>query len=208
MGNMTSVVHEKRCTKCGETKTLDAFWKHRKGLHGRRSVCKDCCGDVNRAYRQRCSGSSAPIPESKLCKLCKLRKPSSEFSHSVERPTGLRSYCKPCAAKKTCLFRSHLRAEIGILKESVPCADCGLHYPYWMMQFDHLDKEKKSFMISSLRNRRDLLTEVGKCEIVCSGCHANRTYWRLKGDPIQVHTGSISSFMYAKEWMRSLSDKV
>ena len=40
------------CTKCGETKPLDRFGRHAQGKFGRRSICKICVSDRNRAYHQ------------------------------------------------------------------------------------------------------------------------------------------------------------
>lgn len=42
-------VAQKRCTKCGEKKTLDAFALARNGLLGRQSWCKDCTNTHQRA---------------------------------------------------------------------------------------------------------------------------------------------------------------
>ena len=33
---------EKKCTKCGEVKSLDAFYNNKNGKHGKMSRCKDC----------------------------------------------------------------------------------------------------------------------------------------------------------------------
>lgn len=33
---------EKTCTKCGETKTIDLFYKQKRGLYGVKSFCKKC----------------------------------------------------------------------------------------------------------------------------------------------------------------------
>jgi hypothetical protein len=35
---------EKKCTKCGEVKSLDEFSNDKKGKHGKKSKCKDCVG--------------------------------------------------------------------------------------------------------------------------------------------------------------------
>lgn len=40
------------CTKCGETKPLDAFYKHPFGRDGRQSKCADCTKADVRANRQ------------------------------------------------------------------------------------------------------------------------------------------------------------
>lgn len=200
MGDMKKVSHEKECTKCRKIKPLNAFWKQKKGLFGHKSICKNCSSDSYQAYCRRNLNKST-IPEFKICSFCKSNKLASEFSPCNNRLSGLRSICKSCSAKKTLLSRSCLRAELGMLKESVPCVDCRSYYPYWTMQFDHLDNKKKTFMISSLRNKKDLHDEMEKCEIVCSNCHANRTYWRLRKMPVQINIGSSFPYTFAKKRM-------
>lgn len=74
-------------------------------------------------------------------------------------------------------------------KTNEPCADCGVIYPYWVMQLDHVrERGAKSFTVSltytSGRDRRvlctreQLLDEIAKCDIVCANCHAERTHAR------------------------------
>ena len=36
------MTQEKRCTRCGETKPLDAFHRNRRAKDGRKSRCADC----------------------------------------------------------------------------------------------------------------------------------------------------------------------
>jgi DNA-binding CsgD family transcriptional regulator len=68
-------------------------------------------------------------------------------------------------------------------KQGRPCADCREDYPYWMLEFDHLPEYEKLFTIGGRRARdftiKQLVDEIAKCDIVCSNCHKNRTYWRL-----------------------------
>ena len=79
--------------------------------------------------------------------------------------------------------RAENRALIMELK-SVPCTNCGVAYPPWVMEFDHV-RGKKLFNVSEgLAHRADaLLAEAAKCEIVCSNCHRDRTYRRLTARP-------------------------
>ena len=60
------------------------------------------------------------------------------------------------------------------------CADCGVSYPPYVLDFDHL--KDKSFGISralQLGLELDKIKqEVKKCEIVCANCHRIRTYNR------------------------------
>jgi hypothetical protein len=62
-----------------------------------------------------------------------------------------------------------------------PCTDCGVRYPYYVMEFDHLDSETKEFNVSAGVTRASyerLLAEIAKCEVVCANCHAERTHQR------------------------------
>lgn len=70
---------------------------------------------------------------------------------------------------------------IDSLKD-VPCADCGVKYPPYVMDFDHLPEFNKVANIPRLVNKRanhdSLLAEIAKCEVVCSNCHRIRTMTR------------------------------
>lgn len=63
-----------------------------------------------------------------------------------------------------------------------PCMDCGVQYNPWIMQFDHRNPQEKEFTIceNKCTNIKRLMAEVEKCDVVCSNCHANRTYQRRK----------------------------
>lgn len=73
-------------------------------------------------------------------------------------------------------YNEKKRAFIAAFKD-VPCADCGIKYPPYVMDFDHLPQYKKSFTISRTTHisMEALLLEVSKCEIVCANCHRIRT---------------------------------
>lgn len=73
-------------------------------------------------------------------------------------------------------YRKNRRAIIDDLK-SVPCMDCGISYPTYVMDFDH--REKKSFTIGDSRYTHGLpaiVAEAAKCDVVCSNCHRVRTH--------------------------------
>lgn len=62
-----------------------------------------------------------------------------------------------------------------------PCTDCGVRYPYYVMEFDHLDADAKHFNVSAgvtCASHARLLAEIAKCEVVCANCHAARTHAR------------------------------
>jgi ADP-ribose pyrophosphatase YjhB (NUDIX family) len=67
------------------------------------------------------------------------------------------------------------------IKEASPCQDCGVKYPYYVMDFDH--RENKKFIISTAYLRRGIniiFEEIKKCDLVCSNCHRQRTQNRIK----------------------------
>ena len=78
--------------------------------------------------------------------------------------------------------RNEIREFVISKKENNPCADCGIKYPHYVMDFDHLrDKEFDiAHAMRSLISKDRIILEISKCELVCSNCHRERTYRRSK----------------------------
>jgi hypothetical protein len=62
--------------------------------------------------------------------------------------------------------------------KAVPCADCGLRYPSYVMDFDHRTPGEKSFSVSEgyRLNMDRLKEEIAKCDVICANCHRERTH--------------------------------
>lgn len=78
--------------------------------------------------------------------------------------------------------RTAIREWVQELKGNTPCKDCGVQYPYYVMDFDHIDDKK--ILVSKVINNGSWVqvkAEIAKCEIVCSNCHRARTYKRITG---------------------------
>jgi hypothetical protein len=73
--------------------------------------------------------------------------------------------------------RAKRRAYLNKLKDG-PCVDCGMQYPYYVMDFDHVRGEKTKPVSQLPMNKMD--EEVKKCDLVCSNCHRERTQSRLR----------------------------
>ncbi|HEX8173967.1 MAG TPA: hypothetical protein VF543_02485 [Pyrinomonadaceae bacterium] len=73
------------------------------------------------------------------------------------------------------------RREYLRLMKSRPCTDCGIQYPYYVMDFDHREGEAKSFEMNHVNyvTMRAITREIEKCDIVCSNCHRERTFQRI-----------------------------
>jgi hypothetical protein len=131
----------------------------------------------------------------KVCSKCKVERPIEEFNFR-NRSTGLRlPYCRECGKKFTqSHYRRNKRQYIDQsirakerLREYVrqvksrPCADCGIQYPFYVMDFDHREGETKIFEMNrvSYVSMRAIKQEIEKCDVVCSNCHRERTYRRI-----------------------------
>ena len=128
----------------------------------------------------------------KRCSKCGIDKPIDNFAR---KGTGRRSDCKSCFAvyiskyyqshkdafKKAALKRNKITEAIGraILREAKakPCMDCGVSYPYYVMDLDH-QRDKIMNVSGFIRSKNipALKLEIAKCEVVCANCHRERTH--------------------------------
>jgi hypothetical protein len=91
---------------------------------------------------------------------------------------------KELTLSRTKAFREKSKQVVRDIKESSPCTDCKMLYPYYIMQFDHIDSTIKEDGVSNLLRNSSLskaLHEISKCELVCANCHAARTWKRQHG---------------------------
>lgn len=65
--------------------------------------------------------------------------------------------------------------------KSNPCTDCGVSYPHYVMQWDHIGTDKIANVgkLARSASKERVLAEIAKCELVCANCHAERTWQRL-----------------------------
>lgn len=78
------------------------------------------------------------------------------------------------------LVKRQQTRELIRLAKSHPCLDCGVFYPSYVMDFDHV-RGKKVANISSGRFMtapKRLLAEINKCDVVCANCHREREHKR------------------------------
>jgi hypothetical protein len=76
------------------------------------------------------------------------------------------------------------REAMRLLKESLPCTDCGKHFPHYMLDWDHARGEKVisigAISKNGLNNSKKLADELAKCDLVCKNCHGARTWFRSR----------------------------
>jgi hypothetical protein len=80
--------------------------------------------------------------------------------------------------KKAALARN--KALTDSIKSTTPCTDCGISYPPFVMDFDHIrDKDRDvSLLVQAPASLKRLQAEIDKCEVVCANCHRMRTFTR------------------------------
>ena len=112
--------------------------------------------------------------------------------HKRDQRTYNRNYYSTHRAAEIERVRIRQAATLEFLRDirRRPCTDCDRTFPPYVMDFDHRDPLAKSFNLTNSRamlmTRSALLAEIAKCDVVCSNCHAERTYRYL--------TGSSSSY--------------
>jgi hypothetical protein len=73
------------------------------------------------------------------------------------------------------------KREIIRAAKNKPCADCGGQYPYYIMDLDHGVGDKiinVGLMVGWGYTSAEIITEISKCDVICSNCHRERTFKR------------------------------
>jgi hypothetical protein len=80
--------------------------------------------------------------------------------------------------------RQRLRDFVATAKDGL-CMDCGVKYPPYVMDFDHVRGEKRADVSKLTRGYSvdSIAAEIAKCDLVCSNCHRIRTYKRQQNAP-------------------------
>lgn len=138
----------------------------------------------------------------KRCSKCGKSLPISDFNKKGEG--RYQPYCRPCdnaqardrylknreshvkvIGERNRRYKNEIRTWIRRVKESSPCHDCGVFYPWYVMDFDHVSGEKSgniSDFMARMVSKKKIQDEIDKCELVCSNCHRARTYTRRELD--------------------------
>jgi hypothetical protein len=132
-------------------------------------ICSKCKKDLDVS----CFSNRGGGKLHKQCKTCKAEAIKRHYENNKA------DYIK--RAKKKNGERKFKITEILNELKSVPCKDCNVKYPPYIMDFDHVSGEK--FMnIGDMKSRISsfdkIFKEVEKCEVVCSNCHRERTHQR------------------------------
>ena len=156
------------CFRCKEDKP-EAFFSVEKSGY-RRKICKSC--RTKRITKYRSSGDGL-VKDRALKRKFQDAHPGYFEQYLSEKRLAQMTEGRIKAVKRNRALASKAK--------DVPCADCGLKYPSYVMDFDHVRGEKKgniATMVGVATALKTLLAEIEKCEVVCSNCHRHRTHAR------------------------------
>lgn len=105
-----------------------------------------------------------------ICAKCKISKDESQFGRKNNK--RLQSYCKPC------LYEYQTKRWIdrkiwAISYKGGRCNKCNQEFPYYVMDFHHIDRTSKLYDWNKMRlvSMEKLKTELEKCILLCANCH-------------------------------------
>lgn len=139
------------------------------------------------------AAGAVPAARAKTCSTCKLDLPVEAFNPNRTKSDGLQHECRKCkSAYNKAHYQTNKARYIQSNSDSKerareyirnakanPCTDCGMRYPYWVMEFDHLsDKEYEVSRMVNGMGVAAIAREIAKCELVCANCHRHRTFMR------------------------------
>lgn len=124
------------------------------------------------------------------CKICyQIHRLNYQRAHYEKYKDAYKTRAKAYRDKKRQEFRDQIYG--FLINQS--CNDCG-ESDIRVLEFDHLDKDKKAFSISQAfklgKKPEEIDAEIKKCQILCANCHKKRTAkqfnWYKNGGTEQI----------------------
>lgn len=134
-----------------------------------------------------------------ICSKCKQEKDSDEFNYNSSRKR-FAHHCKKCHSdylkshyqRNKKYYKDKAKKRVDEIREwfveyksKLKCIECGESHPS-CIEFHHKNKDEKELEISdAIGNgwtQKRILTEIKKCDVLCSNCHRKR-HWNEKTGP-------------------------
>jgi len=187
---------------CGADHPLDAFSP---GQQARaKSRCRVCVSARNRKYRAEHSevltAKKAIHYQANKDRILAANEARRAARGHLYEPARL-AWAEANRDKQLAYFKERgqqYRAWIDSLKAGQPCLDCGDSFPPFVMEYDHVQGDKR-FGIGKMMNHKSerVLAEMAKCDLVCCACHRVRSHARRK-------TPTTPRLVAFHQWMHTL----
>lgn len=146
----------------------------------------ETCGKCKRKLKF----MSKPEDTERVCRVCKEKKPISEFVNSktgsnlclvCNRINNKINYKKYPIKRKLVNERYKKNQELIIQNKNAPCVTCGKSFHFAAMDFNHIDQSSKFRDVAKMLHLKQetILAEINKCELICSNCHRDKTQREL-----------------------------
>ncbi len=194
----------KACSKCDTPKSLEEFVKDHRRSDGRASWCLVCNRLYMRTRHQRPDVNAEKKQYYRDHKTHINEQSRQRWAVNKER-YGLAAKAWREANREQLLayFRDRGEAHRTLTDslKSCPCLDYGRSFPPFVMEFDHVQGEKR-FALGAMSNHSQeaIAAELAKCELVCCVCHRIRTAARRT----ESDNPKVLAF---HEWLQPLKDQ-
>ena len=179
----------KLCTLCTQTKPFTEFKLKKDGKY--HSWCQRCRRDYSRnlartpeqqvkrkAWRD-ANKDGIALRNKTLWATNKTRYEPARQRWAAENRTSVLSYLHERGRD--------FREWVDSMKAGKPCLDCLGTFPPYVMEYDHVQGEKRHNIGKMANHKRErVLEEIAKCELVCCACHRIRSHNR-RGHPKTRH---------------------
>ena len=137
-------------SKYGKSQTTVRYWLRKHGLVA--------CGKSGPKTPQTTTGY--------LCSFCGVTDPDKFYGYK-------RTRCGPCHNKDV-IAKAREKKTWAVALLGGCCSRCGYKKSNWALQFHHVDPTEKDKTFSSMLgwSKVRITTELKKCILVCSNCHA------------------------------------
>ena len=166
---------EKRCADCKTNKLLSCFPTRKHTKTGRGSYCYPCIARQTKQHRE----THVEAYRAAYRRYAAAHRKDLALKQKQRRLADPDKYAEQ--RNKARNKRTKRYQEIIKRAKNIPCADCGMHYPSYVMDLDHV-RGKKEFPVGIAAGKQvsfnRLVAEIAKCEVVCSNCHRERTHSR------------------------------
>lgn len=117
----------------------------------------------------------------RTCKKCQNNYQLEDFpiARITNKEVYRRHICKSCYHKIKKSRKKLIKDNYLEIKKKLSCMNCG-NNDFRVLEFDHIDRNTKSFNISDGLKRgyslEKIRSEMTKCIVLCANCHRIKTY--------------------------------